>query len=52
MSSNRCLLLNNNIEIPQLALGTYTLEENEIVDVIEKAIDIGYRHFDCAFIYA
>jgi len=52
MSSNRCLLLNNNIEIPQLALGTYKLEENEIVDVIEKAIDIGYRHFDCAFIYA
>lgn len=48
---NRCLLLNNHVEIPQLALGTYQIEENEVADVIEKAIDIGYRHIDCAFIY-
>lgn len=52
MSLNRKLLLNNHIEIPQLALGTYKIEEDQMNDVIEKAIEIGYRHIDCAFIYA
>lgn len=51
MNLNRCLLMNNNIEIPQLALGTYKIEDDEIANVIEKAIEIGYRHIDCAYIY-
>jgi diketogulonate reductase-like aldo/keto reductase len=43
--------MNNNIEIPQLALGTFKTSNEEIINVIENAIEVGYRHIDCAWIY-
>ncbi|XP_045508241.1 aldo-keto reductase AKR2E4-like isoform X1 [Colias croceus] len=52
--------LNNGDEMPAIALGTYLgFDENGVVqsrdhllrDVILKAIDQGYRHFDTASIY-
>jgi len=43
--------MNNNIEIPQLALGTYKISHEEMNDVIETVIKVGYRHLDCAWIY-
>ena len=51
MNRSECLLMNNNLLIPQLALGTYQTSNEEISDVIDKSISIGYRHFDCAWIY-
>lgn len=51
MSSSRFLLMNNNIEIPQLALGTYKTTNEEIRDVLETALSVGYRHIDCTWIY-
>lgn len=41
----------NGDEMPILGLGTYKSEPGVIGNVIRKAIEIGYRHFDCASIY-
>lgn len=48
--------LNNAVEIPQIgfgicAIGTWQQDDEYVVDVIAKAIDIGYRHFDTASLY-
>ena len=51
MSSCGSLLMNNNTEIPQIALGTFKTTNEEIIHVIENALEIGYRHIDCAWIY-
>lgn len=37
--------------IPALGLGTYKSEPGEVESAIIKAVEIGYRHFDCATIY-
>ncbi|WP_196885196.1 aldo/keto reductase [Aureivirga sp. CE67] len=43
--------LNNGIEIPSVATGTWKLEENQLEDIFEIAYDAGYRHIDAATIY-
>ncbi|CAF2133425.1 unnamed protein product [Rotaria magnacalcarata] len=41
MSSLESILMNNNVEIPQLAFGTYDIINEEIVNVIESGLSIG-----------
>ncbi|KAJ8970468.1 hypothetical protein NQ317_009442 [Molorchus minor] len=46
--------LNNNLSIPCLGLGTAQGApglEAEVGHAVRDAIDIGYRHFDCAHVY-
>ncbi|XP_026325405.1 aldo-keto reductase AKR2E4-like [Hyposmocoma kahamanoa] len=52
--------MNNGIKMPAVAFGTYlgfdqngvvTPKNHELRDVVSKAIDIGWRHFDTAAIY-
>ncbi|XP_031633467.1 1,5-anhydro-D-fructose reductase-like [Contarinia nasturtii] len=43
--------LNNGVQMPAFGLGTFNIKGGEGVDVIKDAIDIGYRHFDTAFLY-
>ncbi len=45
------LEFSNNDQMPALGLGTWKSAKGEVYQVIRKAIEIGYRHFDCAFIY-
>lgn len=44
--------LNNNIKMPLLGLGTYTLQGNECEKCISEAIEIGYTLIDTAQMYA
>ena len=37
--------------VPSLGLGTWKLSGAEVVGAVETAIQIGYRHLDCAHIY-
>jgi len=46
------LKLSNGNEIPQIGFGTFdNTDKSELVRSIEVAIESGYRHFDCAWLY-
>lgn len=45
------LTLNNGIEIPQLGLGTWLIDDDKAAQAICEAVKIGYRHFDTAQAY-
>lgn len=45
------ILLNNGIDIPQVGLGTFLIPQNILYSTLEKAINLGYRHFDTAWRY-
>jgi diketogulonate reductase-like aldo/keto reductase len=41
----------NGANIPAIGLGTWTLRGAECTDLVQAAIDIGYRHIDTAAMY-
>ena len=45
------LTFSNGDLMPALGLGTWKSAKGEIYKTIRTALEIGYRHFDCAFIY-
>ena len=48
---NETLTLSNGIKIPQLALGTWLIEDAPVVEAVKAAIGMGYRHIDTAQAY-
>ncbi|TGZ52341.1 hypothetical protein CRM22_010631 [Opisthorchis felineus] len=38
--------------IPTIGLGTWKIADNEAKQTVRSALQAGYRHFDCAFVYA
>lgn len=46
-----CYTLNNGVQIPCVAYGTYKAAEQETADTIREAIETGYRYFDTASFY-
>ncbi|XP_075458657.1 aldo-keto reductase family 1 member C1-like isoform X2 [Ascaphus truei] len=59
LKEDSCIVMNDGHKIPVLGVGTFTSEkvssaENELSPAmcpIEVAIEVGYRHIDCAFIF-
>jgi len=43
--------LKNGGEIPAIGLGTWQAKPGEVGEAVSSAIEVGYRHFDCAPIY-
>ena len=41
----------NGDPFPSIGLGTWRASKGEVKDAVLSAIDLGYRHFDCAPIY-
>ncbi|MCW8860277.1 MAG: aldo/keto reductase [Deltaproteobacteria bacterium] len=47
----KTLQLKNTDELPMLGLGTFKTEPGEMQTAIQKALNLGYRHIDCAPVY-
>lgn len=43
--------LSNGVEVPQLALGTWLVDDDKVADAVKAAIEIGYTHIDTAQAY-
>lgn len=48
---NKSITLQNGIEVPMLALGTWFINDADAAEAVRKAAAIGYRHFDTAQAY-
>ena len=51
MSTVPFITLDNGVEIPQLGLGVWQVEDEIVADVVTAAFETGYRHIDTAAIY-
>jgi diketogulonate reductase-like aldo/keto reductase len=43
--------LSNGVKIPKLGLGTWFINDNDVVKAVKDAAKIGYRHIDTAQAY-
>lgn len=43
--------MNNGLEIPKLALGTWFIDDDKVSEAVRQAVKVGYRHIDTAQAY-
>lgn len=48
---NKMMTLNNGVKVPQMALGTWLIDDDKAAEAVRNAVKIGYRHFDTAQAY-
>ncbi|KAL3438441.1 NADP-dependent oxidoreductase domain-containing protein [Aspergillus tetrazonus] len=53
MSSGKTFKLSNGVTIPAVGFGTFASEgaSGETYRAVKKALEVGYRHLDCAWFY-
>lgn len=51
MACPKFLTLNNGMKMPALGIGTWRAPDNEVETALNHALEIGYRHIDCAPVY-
>ncbi len=44
--------LTNGVQVPQLALGTWMIDDDKAAAAVKAAVELGYRHVDTAQAYA
>lgn len=49
---SKTLTLSNGVVVPQLALGTWFIDDDKAAEAVREAVEIGYRHVDTAQAYA
>lgn len=49
---SKTLTLSNGVVVPQLALGTWFIDDGKAAEAVREAVKIGYRHIDTAQAYA
>ena len=49
---NETVTLSNGVVVPQLALGTWLIDDDKAADAVRAAVAMGYRHVDTAQAYA
>lgn len=49
---NNSITLSNGVSVPQLALGTWLIDDDKVGAAVRSAIEIGYTHIDTAQAYA
>ena len=48
---NETITLSNGVVVPQLALGTWLIDDSAVSAAVKAAIELGYRHIDTAQAY-
>lgn len=48
MILNETYKMNNGLEIPKIALGTWMIDDDKVAESVRQAVKIGYRHIDTA----
>ena len=51
MVASKTLTLSNGVEIPQIGLGTWLMNDEQAARAVEDALAVGYRHIDTAQAY-
>ena len=51
MILNETFTLSNGVEIPKLGLGTWFINDTDVVEAVKEAVKLGYRHIDTAQAY-